>query len=126
MLQSGYMCANEAEPAFPPAAAGISLLPKTERTTESLDQCTPQVSAHSTQSATSTAPVTATRLLQVEDSLRSALKRRRTVYESERALLEKAFRLVDDGTGDITPQQFQQACVIVNSRFLCTPAITTA
>jgi hypothetical protein len=41
------------------------------------------------------------RLLKLEGDVRAALKRRRTVYKGEHALLEHAFQHVDDGSGEL-------------------------
>jgi len=43
---------------------------------------------------------------QLEEEMRAALRSRRSVYESEREVLLRAFREVDDGSGDVDEYEF--------------------
>jgi hypothetical protein len=57
--------------------------------------------------------VSAHRLVHLENKIRTALKQRRTVYESERVLLERACCQLDSGAGQLDAPTLAQACLQV-------------
>ncbi|KAG2422675.1 hypothetical protein HXX76_015839 [Chlamydomonas incerta] len=52
-------------------------------------------------------------LAMLEDLIRDSLRARRSVYEDSKTLLLKMFKSVDDGSGDVSWEEFCQMCALL-------------
>ena len=49
----------------------------------------------------------------LEDSIRDAVRNKRSVYEGSKEMLLKLFKAVDDGSGDVSLEEFCTVCAQV-------------
>ena len=49
-------------------------------------------------------------ILALEDAIRDALRLKRSIYEGSKEMLVKLFKEVDDGSGDVSIEEFSAVC----------------
>lgn len=103
-LSSGFT--TQPLPMFPSAGEGVPA-PEKAAVFADITSSSPNNHADNTQQQ-KPQEVTSKRQQQLENAIKAAVKKRRTVYKDEHALLAQAFGKVDDGSGSIDAEQLQQ------------------
>jgi hypothetical protein len=55
-------------------------------------------------------PISEALVLALEDAIRDALRLKRSIYEGSKEMLLKLFKEVDDGSGDVSVEEFSAVC----------------